>query len=88
MKCQHPGCQRSLVTDCISPKLSEINHFDSLDDYIQAKLIEEGIKYYCPEHCQQYGYCWNCGTYQADRNDIKFRKTGLCRQCSRDNDSA
>lgn len=63
MKCQHPGCNSSLVIDCI--KSDEFEYMsNSYGEDIPANVYEDeaSVEYYCVHHCAEHGYCWKCGS--------------------------
>ena len=80
MNCQHEGCNRTTVVDCIRPELIEAaEQATVLNKQIWDQLKQEYIEYFCPEHCQEYGYCWNCGFYQKELKEMDAN--GLCKFC-------
>ena len=80
MNCQHVGCNRTLVVDCIRPELVKAaEKIDSLDKNVWRRLQQEYIEYFCPQHCRQYGYCWSCGFYQQNLTEVD--ESGLCKFC-------
>ncbi|RMH95525.1 MAG: hypothetical protein D6681_12875 [Calditrichaeota bacterium] len=52
----------------------------------REQLFHDLVEYYCPEHCPEHGYCWNCGFYQGDSEEFR-RNGGLCPDCAREMDS-
>ncbi len=80
IKCQHEGCNRTTVVECIKPELAEYpGDLHALEEEARRELLAQYIEYYCPEHCQAHGYCWNCGFHQAD--PANFSIEGLCPNC-------
>lgn len=84
MKCQHKGCRRTVVVECFKPAFGKFaDNFENLDPAEREKLLKDHVEYYCPEHCQEHGYCWNCGSYQED--PAAFSESGLCPACESKN---
>ena len=82
MTCQHEGCTSTLVVDCIRPELIEIaDRVNSFDKETWQQLEQEYIEYFCPRHCRQHGYCWNCGF--AQQNLTNMDGNGMCKFCNR-----
>lgn len=85
MKCQHKGCKKAVVVDCIPPELvRKARQIHPVTEGALKKLIDEHMLYYCLEHCQVHGYCWLCGSYEESIKDLHSNQTGLCRQCASD----
>ena len=82
MKCQHYGCNRTLVVDCIKAELIECgSEYDYLDESTRKKMISDSLEYFCPEHCEDHGYCWNCGAPIEASGRYYHRGELLCRSC-------
>lgn len=80
MNCQHKDCKRTVVVECFKPGIAALpENFAQLDAVTQKKLMKDQVEYYCPEHCQAHGYCWNCGFYQSDPAGLD--EEGLCANC-------
>ena len=66
-KCMHEGCEREDIVAC---------HLPDLD------CGEDGFDYlYCPDHCQEEGFCWGCGGFFAGIANFDLSADGLCDEC-------
>lgn len=81
MTCQHPGCQRTSVVECLGPELIDLAVvFDLLTSLTEHEWYRAFIKYYCLEHAHRNGYCWHCG-FLISAQDALRREAGICRKC-------
>lgn len=79
MKCEHKGCERSLLIDCMS--LGPDSGKGGRAVISPPTVV---VRYYCLYHSQQYGYCWHCGFYTAHEPHFRHGLLGLCRDCHRE----
>jgi|GEM_PF-5433029 len=83
MKCQHPGCNSTLVVDCI--KSDEFEYTSNVygDEIGGMHSDDARVEYYCVHHCAEHGYCWKCGSPL----DIPWSSEGedTCSLCSDSN---
>ncbi|MCB0276924.1 MAG: hypothetical protein KDI06_19050 [Calditrichaeota bacterium] len=68
MFCEHPGCDRGIVVDCILPE-------DRRGDLAPG---EPPVVYLCLKHCASHGYCWHCGFWEGREN---LDRLGVCPSC-------
>ena len=79
MKCQHTGCNRELVVDCIPSIVVEFVEEENIQDPEEIKeIVDPMIQYYCPEHAPEYGYCYKCGTYCPESSSRAGEPFGDC----------
>jgi len=76
MKCEHRGCRRTLLIDCMSVQVEEA---DQQNGHTVMPTVV--VRYYCLYHSQQYGHCWHCGFYAAHEPNFRLGLLGLCRDC-------
>jgi len=101
-QCEHEGCTRQDVTECIV-----IDYRCPLDfsvwDYVSMlgpigairhlwRLWRDGSaewppEHYCPEHCQLHGFCYGCGQFWAGCERFDFDPSGLCPNCQSELDA-
>gem|GEM_PF-4901466 len=79
MKCEHKGCERSLLIDCMNPCNEDQ---DNSSPIISPSTVI--VRYYCLYHSQQYGYCWHCGFYAGHEPNFHLGLLGLCTDCHRE----
>lgn len=81
MKCQHEGCHRETVIDCVPEDLYRVVKsgrlsLEYLKDADRAQVLDEYLEYYCVHHAVDHGYCIGCGHYRYQLND-----EGICFLC-------